>query len=63
MCALVLYEPGFKYYNNKWISRLMALLCVQQGSVEYAELNGEQPEADHYYPEVNNYQDLPAPVD
>ncbi|XP_041820625.1 platelet endothelial cell adhesion molecule isoform X4 [Chelmon rostratus] len=33
------------------------------GSVEYAELNGEQPEADHYYPEVNNYQDLPAPVD
>ncbi|XP_073330765.1 platelet endothelial cell adhesion molecule isoform X2 [Pagrus major] len=33
------------------------------GSVEYAELNGEQPEINHYYPEVNNFQDLPMPVD
>ncbi|XP_067440388.1 platelet endothelial cell adhesion molecule-like isoform X3 [Thunnus thynnus] len=33
------------------------------GSVEYAELNGEQPEINHCSPEVNNYQDLPVPVD
>ncbi|XP_036965626.1 platelet endothelial cell adhesion molecule isoform X2 [Acanthopagrus latus] len=33
------------------------------GSVEYAELNGEQPEISHYHPEVNNFQDLPMPVD
>ncbi|XP_065819202.1 platelet endothelial cell adhesion molecule isoform X7 [Labrus bergylta] len=34
-----------------------------QGSVEYAELNGEQPEINHHHPEVNTYQDLPEPVD
>ncbi|XP_060903437.1 platelet endothelial cell adhesion molecule isoform X2 [Labrus mixtus] len=33
------------------------------GSVEYAELNGEQPEINHHHPEVNTYQDLPEPVD
>ncbi|XP_035515939.1 platelet endothelial cell adhesion molecule isoform X2 [Morone saxatilis] len=33
------------------------------GSVEYAELNSEQPEINHYHQEVNNYQDLPVPVD
>ncbi|XP_067354497.1 platelet endothelial cell adhesion molecule isoform X4 [Channa argus] len=33
------------------------------GSVEYAELNGEQPEINHYSPEVKDYQDLPVPVD
>ncbi|XP_062293867.1 platelet endothelial cell adhesion molecule isoform X4 [Scomber scombrus] len=33
------------------------------GSVEYAELNGEKPEINHSYTEVNNYQDLPVPVD
>lgn len=42
----------------------MALLCVcQQGSVEYAELNGEHPEINHYRPEVNSFHDLPEPVD
>ncbi|XP_078146433.1 platelet endothelial cell adhesion molecule isoform X3 [Centroberyx gerrardi] len=34
-----------------------------QGSVEYAELNGEQPEINHTHPEVNHHQDLPVPVD
>ncbi|XP_074487158.1 platelet endothelial cell adhesion molecule isoform X4 [Sebastes fasciatus] len=34
-----------------------------QGSVEYAELNSEQPEINHHRPEVNNHQDLPVPVD
>nr|XP_046258529.1 platelet endothelial cell adhesion molecule isoform X3 [Scatophagus argus] len=34
-----------------------------QGSVEYAELNGDQPEINHYHPERNSYQDLPVPVD
>lgn len=38
-----------------------AFVC-QQGSVEYAELNGEQPEINHYHADVNNYQDLPVPV-
>ncbi|KAG7238230.1 hypothetical protein INR49_031145 [Caranx melampygus] len=33
------------------------------GSVEYAELNGDRPETGHHLPEVNNYQDLPVPVD
>ncbi|XP_071360447.1 platelet endothelial cell adhesion molecule isoform X2 [Trachinotus anak] len=33
------------------------------GSVEYAELNGERPEISHHLSEVNNYQDLPVPVD
>ncbi|XP_037620978.1 platelet endothelial cell adhesion molecule isoform X2 [Sebastes umbrosus] len=33
------------------------------GSVEYAELNSEQPEINHHRPEVNNHQDLPVPVD
>ncbi|XP_078146429.1 platelet endothelial cell adhesion molecule isoform X2 [Centroberyx gerrardi] len=33
------------------------------GSVEYAELNGEQPEINHTHPEVNHHQDLPVPVD
>ncbi|KAM7418466.1 hypothetical protein PAMA_015877 [Pampus argenteus] len=33
------------------------------GSVEYAELNGEQHEINHCGPEVNDYQDLPVPVD
>ncbi|KAK2815612.1 hypothetical protein Q5P01_026079 [Channa striata] len=33
------------------------------GSVQYAELNSEQPEISHYSPEVNSYQDLPVPVD
>ncbi|XP_027138906.1 platelet endothelial cell adhesion molecule isoform X3 [Larimichthys crocea] len=34
-----------------------------QGSVEYAELNGEHPEINHYRPEVNSFHDLPEPVD
>ncbi|XP_056228001.1 platelet endothelial cell adhesion molecule isoform X3 [Seriola aureovittata] len=34
-----------------------------QGSVEYAELNGERPEVSHHLLEGNNYQDLPVPVD
>ncbi|XP_041640998.1 platelet endothelial cell adhesion molecule isoform X3 [Cheilinus undulatus] len=34
-----------------------------QGSVEYAQLNGEQPEVNHLHTEVTNYQDLPEPVD
>ncbi|XP_031140441.1 platelet endothelial cell adhesion molecule isoform X2 [Sander lucioperca] len=33
------------------------------GSVEYAELNSEHPETNHYRPEVNGHQELPAPVD
>ncbi|XP_034542939.1 platelet endothelial cell adhesion molecule isoform X2 [Notolabrus celidotus] len=33
------------------------------GSVEYAELNSEQPEINHYSTDVNNYHDLPEPVD
>ncbi|KAM6941454.1 platelet endothelial cell adhesion molecule isoform 2-T2 [Lycodopsis pacificus] len=33
------------------------------GSVEYAELNSEQPEINSYGLEVNNHQDLPVPVD
>ncbi|XP_054460964.1 platelet endothelial cell adhesion molecule isoform X2 [Anoplopoma fimbria] len=33
------------------------------GSVEYAELNSEQPEINSYRLEVNNHQDLPVPVD
>ncbi|CAJ1053095.1 platelet endothelial cell adhesion molecule isoform X2 [Xyrichtys novacula] len=33
------------------------------GSVEYAELNSEQPDTSHFSPEINNYQDLPEPVD
>ncbi|XP_029292437.1 platelet endothelial cell adhesion molecule isoform X2 [Cottoperca gobio] len=32
------------------------------GSVEYAELNSEQPEVNHYCAEVNHH-DLPVPVD
>ncbi|XP_026159791.1 platelet endothelial cell adhesion molecule isoform X3 [Mastacembelus armatus] len=34
-----------------------------QGSVEYTALNGEQPEINHYHPNINSYQDLPVPVD
>ncbi|XP_071396153.1 platelet endothelial cell adhesion molecule isoform X5 [Centroberyx affinis] len=34
-----------------------------QGSVEYAELNSEQPEINHTHPQVNHHQDLPVPVD
>ncbi|XP_031723034.1 platelet endothelial cell adhesion molecule isoform X3 [Anarrhichthys ocellatus] len=34
-----------------------------QGSVEYAELNSEQPEINSCGLEVNNHQDLPVPVD
>ncbi|KAM9363447.1 platelet endothelial cell adhesion molecule isoform 4-T4 [Symphorus nematophorus] len=33
-----------------------------QGSVEYAALNGDQPEINHFHPEINSYQDLPEPV-
>ncbi|KAM3623915.1 uncharacterized protein V6R79_017027 [Siganus canaliculatus] len=33
------------------------------GSVEYADLNGEQPEINHYHPEVSDNQELPVPVD
>ncbi|XP_039672667.1 platelet endothelial cell adhesion molecule isoform X3 [Perca fluviatilis] len=33
------------------------------GSVEYAELNSEHPESNHYCPEVNGHQELPTPVD
>ncbi|XP_077380279.1 platelet endothelial cell adhesion molecule isoform X1 [Festucalex cinctus] len=33
------------------------------GSVEYADLNGEQHEMNHYPVEHNNCQDLPVPVD
>uniref|UniRef100_A0A3P8T565 Ig-like domain-containing protein n=1 Tax=Amphiprion percula TaxID=161767 RepID=A0A3P8T565_AMPPE len=33
------------------------------GSVEYAELNGEQSEISQHHPQVNSYQDLPEPVD
>ncbi|XP_029005494.1 platelet endothelial cell adhesion molecule-like isoform X3 [Betta splendens] len=33
------------------------------GSLEYAGLNGEQPEVGHCSPEVNGYHDLPEPVD
>ena len=40
---------------------LMAL--CQQGSVEYAELNGDRPEISLHLPEANDPQDLPVPVD
>ncbi|XP_051802318.1 platelet endothelial cell adhesion molecule isoform X4 [Acanthochromis polyacanthus] len=33
------------------------------GSVEYAELNGEQPEISQHHPQDSSYQDLPEPVD
>ncbi|XP_062420596.1 platelet endothelial cell adhesion molecule isoform X2 [Pungitius pungitius] len=33
------------------------------GSVQYAELNSEQPEVNNYLREVNNHQDLPVQVD
>ncbi|XP_049427454.1 platelet endothelial cell adhesion molecule isoform X3 [Epinephelus fuscoguttatus] len=36
---------------------------LDYGSVEYAELNSEQPEINHYHLEVNNHQDLPVPLD
>ena len=36
-------------------------LC-QQGSVEYASLNTEQPELNHNQPQLNHH-DLPVPVD
>lgn len=41
---------------------LISRLCLQ-GSVEYAEHNGEQLEMGHYHPEINSYADLPEPVD
>lgn len=56
----------FKGQDRAWIScdgvEGLCFVC-QQGSVEYAELSDKQPEISHYSPEVNNYQDLPVPVD
>jgi len=48
-----------------WWIHLFYRLCFVclQGSVEYADLNGEQPETGQYHPESNNYPDLPVPVD